>query len=121
MLRCRMRMMYGCGSVGRPGCYCYSGWRVATVADGHVGAAGGRRARILVVLYLYFRVYKYNTKWIPEWCLGCGLWLFVVVRCAIRQFRSSACCANKGQRGEYSAGPWQSSDRLSAVCAYTAK
>eukprot|EP00962_Isochrysis_galbana_P025625 scaffold7923_cov121-Isochrysis_galbana.AAC.5 len=30
-----------------------------------------------------------------------------------------ACCPHKGQRGEYFAGPWQSSARLSA-CALTA-
>eukprot|EP00962_Isochrysis_galbana_P004958 scaffold1365_cov121-Isochrysis_galbana.AAC.7 len=30
-------------------------------------------------------------------------------------------CPHKGQRGEYSAGPWQSSARLTAerVCAYS--
>eukprot|EP00962_Isochrysis_galbana_P007703 scaffold2086_cov133-Isochrysis_galbana.AAC.4 len=31
-----------------------------------------------------------------------------------------ACCPHKGQRGEYFAGPWQSSARLSAF-ALTAK
>eukprot|EP00962_Isochrysis_galbana_P041067 scaffold14989_cov113-Isochrysis_galbana.AAC.2 len=31
-----------------------------------------------------------------------------------------ACCPHKGQRGDYSAGSWHSSARLSA-CAHTAK
>eukprot|EP00962_Isochrysis_galbana_P038730 scaffold13782_cov163-Isochrysis_galbana.AAC.1 len=35
-------------------------------------------------------------------------------------YTQHACCPHKGQRGEYSAGPWQSSARLSA-CALTAK